>query len=47
MSWLKDAIIELFTRLFNFVFNQSKQIDASNPGKFEDDAKDKIKKEGW
>ena len=47
MNWLKDALVELGTRLFNYVFNQSKQIDASGPGKFEDDAKDKIKKDGW
>lgn len=47
MDWLKSAVVELFTRLFNYVFNQSKQIDASTAGKFEDDAKEKLKKEGW
>ena len=47
MNWLKDAAVELFTRLFNYMFNQSKQVDATGPGTFEDQAKDKIKKEGW
>ena len=47
MGWLKDAVIELMTRLFNYVFSGSKQKDAAPPGKFEDQAKEKLKKEGW
>ena len=47
MDWLRDAVIELFTRLFNFLFTGTKQKDAAPPGKFEEQAKDKLKKEGW
>ena len=47
MDWLKNTIVELMTRLFNYMFNQSKQIDAQTSGKFEEDAKKKLKKEGW
>ena len=47
LDWLKGAIVELFTSLFNYVFNQSKHIDAADSGKFEKDAKEKLKKEGW
>lgn len=47
MNWLKDAIVELCTRLFNYVFRGSKSSDSAP--KDEDDKKfqDKIKKEGW
>lgn len=47
MGWLSNAIIELGTRLFNYIFGGSKQQDATGPGKFEDQAKQKMKKEGW
>ena len=47
MDWLKGAIVELFTRLFNYIFSQSKQKDAAPSGQFEEDAKEKLKKEGW
>lgn len=46
-NWLKDAVVELATRLFSFMFSGAKQSDAAGPGEFEDKLKDKIKKDGW
>ena len=47
MNWLKDAIVELLTRLFRYVFGGQKSSDAA--GKDEQDKKlsDQIKKDGW
>lgn len=47
MDWLKGALVELVTRLFNLIFLGSKQQDAAGPGKFEEKFRKKIKKDGW
>jgi hypothetical protein len=46
-NWLRDAIVELFTRLFRYMFMGAKTSDSA--GKDEQDKKlsDQIKKDGW
>lgn len=47
MDWLKSAVVELMTRLFNYVFNGSKVSDAADKDKDDEKFQDRIKKEGW
>lgn len=47
MNWLKDAVVELGTRLFKYIFMGSKTSDSA-PKDEEDKAfQERIKKEGW
>ena len=47
MGWLKDAVIELLTRLFRHIFMGAKSSDGAS--KDDDDKKlsDQVKKDGW
>lgn len=47
MKWLKEALVELGVKLFEYIFCGKKQQDAQCPGKFEEKLKDKIKQDGW
>ncbi len=47
MKWLKEALVELGVKLFEYIFSGKKQQDALGSGKFEEKLKDKIKKDGW
>ena len=46
-NWLKDAVVELFTRLFKYMFMGSKTSDAAPKDQDDKDFQDRIKKEGW
>jgi hypothetical protein len=46
-SWLRDAIVELGTRLFKYMFMGSKTSDASPKDDDDKAFQDRIKKEGW
>ena len=47
MNWLKDAFVELFTRLFKYMFMGSKSSDSAPKDEDDKAFQDKIKKEGW
>jgi len=47
MGWLRDALIELGTRLFKYMFMGSKTADSAPKDQDDKDFQGRIKKEGW
>lgn len=47
MDWLRDALVELGTRLFKYMFMGSKSSDSAPKDEDDKAFQEQIKKEGW